>query len=113
MTLPVEHDAGEQILRGTETASGERSPGCPWRQMRDPFVVAVMRAHRWWKTGELGTRWGGEIPEALARGIECFDGAINAVQAHDMREEREEREREQRRRELERSVRGGMPRGRR
>lgn len=96
-TLPQLHDdPGEQILAGIEKATGERPPGCPWRQLREPFVAAVIRAHRWHKTGELEARCGGSIPEALARGVETYDAALNAVQVYDARERRakEKRERE-------------------
>lgn len=60
----------------------------------------VIRAHRWWKVGELSTRYGGRVPERLAWGLEVYDAALNTVQCHDMREDREKREAERREREL-------------
>lgn len=113
-TLPVlSDDPGEQVLHGIETASGLRAHGCPWRQSQHPFVVRVVRAHRWWKASQLEARFGGRVPEAIARGIEVYDGALNGISVYDAREEREERRRKA---ELDRQngpVRGPTPGGRR
>lgn len=76
-----------------ERATGSRLWGCPWRAARDPFVAAVMQAHRWRKDGELSTRFGGRpIPEALRRGLEVYGGGLSAIEAFDIKQEREERE---------------------
>lgn len=100
----VEHDLGEQVLRDCEDASGERPRGCPWWSMHDPMVVETMRAHRWWIKGELGTKYPLGIPAWLEWSVETYDAALNAVQVHDMREEREEREREAKQRALDRET---------
>lgn len=89
----LEMDAGETILAGVERATGVRPDGCPVRTLRDPFVAAVVRAHRPYAKGELAARHGRSMPIALAAGVDCFDAALNAIEASDMREDREERER--------------------
>ena len=96
----LDQDPGEQVLRSCEAASGERPTACPWRAFADPYVSAVIRAHRWWKVGELTTRYGDRVPERIAWGVEVYDAALNAVQVHDMREDREQREMERREAEL-------------
>lgn len=68
-------------------ATGIRQTTCPWQSLRDPFVIAVLRAYRWFKAEQLLDRYP-RCPEALMRGLEAYDGALNAVQAHDMRAER-------------------------
>lgn len=95
-----EHDPSEQVLGGIERATGTRPDGCPWQSFRDPFVGEVLRAYRHWKAGQLALAWGSDPPAALMRGIEVYDAALNAVQAHDIREERKKRERERQEREL-------------
>lgn len=90
----VTNDPSEQILAGIEEATGTRPDGCPWQAFRDPFVAEVLKAYRWWKGGQLATVWGADPPAALVRGIEVYDAALNAVQAHDLRKERERREQE-------------------
>ena len=62
--------------------------------MADPFVQACIRSLRWFRTGELAARWGGELPAALALGVECLDAAVQSIEIHDMREERARREAE-------------------
>ncbi len=103
-------DPSEQILAAIEVATGDRPDGCPWRSFRDPFVAEVLSAYRWWKARQLSTRWP-DPPVALLRGIEVYDAALNAVQVHDLRKEREKRETAARERELSRQV--GKHRGRR
>ena len=93
-------DPSEQILSGIERATGDRPSGCPWQSFRDPFVGEVLRAYRHWKAGQLALVWGASPPAALMRGLEVYDAALNAVQAHDMREERRRRETERKEREL-------------
>lgn len=92
-------DPSEQILGGMEAATGQRTDGCPWRSYEDPFVGEVLRAYRWWKAGQLAAVWP-EPPLALVRGLEVYDAALNAVQSHDIREERRRRESERRERDL-------------
>lgn len=92
-------DASEAVLGGAEEATGTRPDGCPWRAYEDPFVAHVLAAYRWFKNGELDTRWP-DPPEALLRGLEAYDAALNSVQAHDLREERKRREKERRERDL-------------
>jgi hypothetical protein len=77
------------VLRGLEEASGERIYTCPWQALRSPFVGLVIRSYQWWKEHQLETRWGGAVPEAIARGVEVYDIALRAVQAHDFRVEQE------------------------
>lgn len=89
----LEMDAGETILAGIERATGVRPDGCPMRVLADPFVSAVVRAHRPYVKGELSARHGRSMPIALAAGVDCFDAALNAIEVADMREDREERER--------------------
>lgn len=55
--------------------------------MRDPFVIAVVRAHRWFKDGQLAVRWPNP-PEALLRGLEVYDAALNRVVVHDLEADR-------------------------
>jgi hypothetical protein len=110
----LEQDPGEQTLAGLERATGERPPGCPWRQLADPFVTAVIRAYRWHKTGELEARCGGSVPNALARGIEIYDAALNGVQSFDIRARREAEEQERKARQPpDRPPSGGSSRRRR
>lgn len=94
VTAPdLELDAGETILSGIERATGVRPDGCPMRALRDPFVTAVVRAHRPFAKGELAARHGRSMPIALAAGVDCFDAALNAIEVADMRDDRAERER--------------------
>ncbi len=71
-----------------------RPTSCPWQALRDPFVAAVMRAHDWYRERQLEARYGGRIPEALARGVELYAIALSIVRAEETRLDREERERE-------------------
>ena len=83
MTLPVlEQDAGEQILNGIERDTGVRPDGCPWRSLRDPFVVRVVKAHRGWKNGHAITE------QRLRSAVEAYDAARNAIEVADMKAER-------------------------
>jgi hypothetical protein len=95
----VTGDPSEQILAGIEEATGTRPDGCPWQSFRDPFVGEVLRAYRHWKAQQLTLVWGDDPPAALMRGIEVYDSALNAVQAHDIRKERERRDEDRKRRE--------------
>ena len=90
----LDSDSGEQILRGIERATGTRPEGCPHRAVSDPFVQACLRSLRWFRTGELAARWGGQLPAALALGVECLAAAVDAIEVADMREERARREAE-------------------
>lgn len=56
------------------------------------------------KKGQLAERWGGDPPEALWRGLAIFESALNRVEAHDIRADREERERERAEYEAKRGV---------
>jgi len=52
-----------------------------------------MQHHRWRKDGELSTRLGGRpIHEALRRGLECYGGALSAIEVFDVKLDRAERE---------------------
>lgn len=89
VTLPVlESDPAEGILSGIAEITGVRPPGCPQRQLRDPFVVACIRAHRGFVKGDLSSRLGPSSPAALIAGVEVFDAALNAIEAHDMKADR-------------------------
>lgn len=83
-----------------EEATKLRQVTCPWQAMRDPFTIAVIEAHRWWKEHQLEARYGGAIPEAIRRGVDVYESALNAVLAHD-------REIEAKRREAEAAERAG------
>lgn len=83
----LENDAGEQVLSGIEAATGTRPPGCPWRQLSDPFVASCVRALRPYRAGQPVTN------AALRAGVEVLDGALNAIEVHDLRAERAERDR--------------------
>lgn len=99
VTLAVlDTDPGEQILAGCERATGVRPDSCPWASLSDPFVREVMRAHRWDATGQLDARYGGHCPERIWWGVGVYAAALNAVQVHDMREDRKAREAEARER---------------
>lgn len=89
VTLPVlEGDPAEEVLSGIAEVTGVRPPGCPNRQLRDPFVNACIRAHRGFVKGDMSGRLGPEAPAALVVGVECFDAALNAIEAHDMKADR-------------------------
>lgn len=92
MTPSLDYDVAEGVLRQIKTVTGERGEGCPWWVLGDPFVQAVMRAHRHWAKGSLGDR--AHQPEALISGLEIFDAALNAAQRFDIENMQEQRERE-------------------
>lgn len=94
-----EGDPAECILDGCEEATGERPIGCPWQSYSDPYVAEVLRAHRWWRSGQLADRYAGSIPASIAWGVEVYDAALNSVQVYDMRADREKREADRRERE--------------
>ena len=96
-------DIAEAILDGCEEATGERPSGCPWRAFSDPYVAEVLRAYRWWKAGQLESRYPGGVPAPIASGVEVYDSALNSVQVVDMRADREKREAERKEREANRS----------
>lgn len=102
--LPIETDFGEQVLTDCEEATGQRPRGCPWWALSDPFVTETIDAHRWWSKGALDVRYPLGIPAWLSWSITTYDAALNAVQVHDMRADREEREREMAARRLERET---------
>lgn len=89
----LDMDPAEGILAGIERATGVRPDGCPTRVLADPFVAAVIRAHRPYVKGELSARHGRSMPIALAAGVDCFDAALNAIEVADMREDKAERDR--------------------
>jgi len=82
------------VQRAIERVTGERGDGCPWRASRDLFVQRVVSSHRHWTKGELGSRWGGNrrVPEALLRGCEIFDAALQSVQSFDIKQQSQPRE---------------------
>lgn len=92
------------MLTNLEKVTGVRQMTCPWQALRDPFVIAVLHGHRLFKERQLFDRMP-RCPEALMRGIEVYDGALNAVQNHDLRIQQEQAE--QRNRELEEQMRNG------
>lgn len=77
-----------------EKATRLRQTTCPWQALRDPFTVAVLQAHRWWKERQLEAMYAGAVPEAIRRGIDVYEGALNAVLSHDREVERKRREAE-------------------
>lgn len=81
------------MLRAMEEATGFRQTTCPWRAMRDPFVMAVLQAHKDWKLGSLASSWP-EVPYALRCGIHDYDNALNAVRVYDFRAEQKKRDAE-------------------
>lgn len=85
-TLPLEMDQAEAVQRAVERVSGMRGEGCPFRALADPYVQRVVNGHRHWGKGELSARYGGDVPEAIWRGVEVFDAALGAVDAFDLRE---------------------------
>lgn len=91
----LELDPGERSLVSAEKASGGRPAGCPWRSLSDPFVIDVVRAHRWWKSGQLATKYPAGVPDEILWGVEEFDMARDSVTATDRRLDDEERERRQ------------------
>ena len=99
--LALVDDIGERVLRDCEEATGERPVGCPWAALRDPFVGEVVRMHRHWKEGAVSIE---TLPASIVAGLETFDAALNSVQIHDMREDREERKREAEQRDLDRAA---------
>ena len=86
-----------RIMTGIEPVS------CPWRAFSDPYVAEVLRAYRWWKAGQLESRYPGGVPAPIASGVEVYDSALNSVQVVDMRADREKREAERKEREANRS----------
>lgn len=71
-----------------EKASGLRQATCPWQALRDPFVCAVLDAYRW--RDRLPMLYGShDMPEAVRRGLDVYEAALNAVLAHDRRVELE------------------------
>jgi hypothetical protein len=65
-------------------------------------VIAVLNVYPWHKSQQLFARMP-RCPEALVRGIQVYEQALNAIQSHDIRAERErmDAESEQRARDLE------------
>lgn len=96
------HVLADAIGDNCEEATGERPAGCPWRAFADPYVGEVLRAYRWWKAGQLETRYAGAVPASIAWGVEVYDAALNSVQVVDMRADREKREADARDREAKR-----------
>jgi hypothetical protein len=96
------HVIAETLLDDCEAATGERPSGCPWRAFADPYVAEVLRAHRWWKSGQLATRYPTGVPAPIAWGVEVYDVALNTVQVVDMRADREKRDEARREREANR-----------
>ena len=77
-----------------EEATRLRQTTCPWQAMRDPFVIAVLDAHRWWKERQLEAMYAGQIPESIRRGVNVYESAMNAVLAHDREIDRKRRDAE-------------------
>lgn len=98
----LERDPGETALEYMREATGLRQTTCPWRALRDPFVVTVLNARRWKRDGELQTRFGGRpIPVALRDGLDVLESALNAVEVTDSRADAAERKAEDERRRAE------------
>lgn len=85
------NDGAEQILDGIERVTGKRPMGCPWKAYEDPFVAAVLDAYPHWKERQLHLVWGAEPPLALLRGLRAYESALNAIRAHDIREQNQKR----------------------
>jgi hypothetical protein len=47
--------------------------------MYDPDVSAVLRAHRWYESGQLREHWGDDPPYWLVLAIGHYQGAIERV----------------------------------
>lgn len=97
----MREDPSAYVHNSMRAAVGGEPSGCPWRAFHDPFVGAVLRAYRHWKANQLHLLYR-DPPAALMVGIEVYDAALNAVQAHDLRQEREKREQERKRNDLNR-----------
>lgn len=106
-------DPAERNLRMFELATGVRFDTCPWQALRDPFVLEVMGAYRWFQKGALYERYPEGTPAIVLRALEVYDAALERVRAFDAEERRKEAEAEARRREEELAARGGrrFPRG--
>lgn len=90
VTLAVlEQDIAENWMVAVEGDTGVRPDGCPWRALRDPFVVRVVNAYAPWKIGHPIRE------ERLRRGVEAFHRAVENVMAADMRREKKKREAKQ------------------
>lgn len=55
--------------------------------LRDPFIQAVIIAHRDWTRGALGAS---DVPLSVWDGVHVFESALNTVRAHDYEVELEE-----------------------
>ncbi len=77
-----------------EIPTGSRPTSCPHRALADPFVLEIIKAHRWRAEGSLRERYGGAPPSYVLDAIEVYDAALNATQVHDIREDRAEREKQ-------------------
>ena len=91
--VPVEAivDQGERLLRSWEEVTGLRQTTCPWQAMRDPYVVAVLRAHHRAKGGSVVAA-NPDMSRVLFDGVEVYDRALLAVVSHDRRIDEEKRE---------------------
>lgn len=96
------HVIADTLHDDCEAATGERPSGCPWRAFADPYVGEVLRAYRWWKAGQLETKYPAGVPAPIAWGVEVYDSALNMVQVVDARADREKREVERAEREANR-----------
>lgn len=84
-------DPGERIERSIEEVTGLATEGCPWQAMRDPFVGAVVDAHRWIAKGvALETLYPLGVPYALIHGLREYELALDAVLACDQRRAHED-----------------------
>jgi hypothetical protein len=88
-------------LASAERAACERVTGdvpisCPWRAFYDADVAQVLKAHRWFESGQCREFWGDDPPMWLVLGVSHYHRAIEATRAdveERRRSERESRER--------------------
>lgn len=68
-----------------EQSCGEEPTTCPWRAYEDPMIAEVLRAYRWFESGQLGLLLGSDPPNVLVEAIGIYHGALATVRAHDTR----------------------------
>ncbi len=83
-------EADQQLERGFE-ASGWTPPTCPWWTLRDPYVQAVVVAHRDWVKGAITKD---DVPAQVWDGIHVLESALNTVRGWDWEREKEKRDRD-------------------
>ena len=80
------------VLSAIEDYTGHRPVSCPWRAFFDPFVQRVLKAYRFFESGQLA--W--STPRAshrLVEGVGFYHGVDNAVWSKQLRQDDEQRKR--------------------